>query len=230
MKQYGFTGKGTGKLGSSIFAISGGEQIVRQYNPVVSNPQTEAQVAQRAKFKLMTQIAASIANILAFRKSGLTSARNKFVSANIENAAMEGNVANVPVTVLKLTDGTKALPEVTASADGSVSLGSAAAGDIDAVVFSAVKSNESNKIEVVDTTIVSTPGAGRTFSGTLTGLAEGMVIFAYGVTYANNSDKVKFNDYMSTVSEDEATLNILQKMTLSNAIFTETKSYQLSNT
>ena len=54
MKLNGIVGKGTGKLGASVFAISGGEQIVRQYNPVVSNPNTDAQVAQRAKLKLMS--------------------------------------------------------------------------------------------------------------------------------------------------------------------------------
>ena len=79
MKLNGFVGKGTGKLGSSVFAVSGGEQIVRQYNPNVSNPNTDAQVAQRAKFKLMSQLAAVLAPGLAFKKDSLVSPRNKFI-------------------------------------------------------------------------------------------------------------------------------------------------------
>ena len=76
MKLYGLFGKGSGKLGSSVFAISSGEQIVREYNPVVENPNTPAQVEQRAKFKLLSQLASDLASALAFKKEGLVSTRN----------------------------------------------------------------------------------------------------------------------------------------------------------
>lgn len=83
MKLNGFVGKGSGRLGSSVFTVRGGEQIVREYTPNVANPNTDAQKAQRAKFKLLSQVAAIAANALLFPKVGNVSRRNAFVAANM---------------------------------------------------------------------------------------------------------------------------------------------------
>ena len=42
----------SGKLGSSVFTITKGITIERQYQPRVFNPRTIGQVGQRAKFRL----------------------------------------------------------------------------------------------------------------------------------------------------------------------------------
>ena len=118
MKQYGFVGKGTGKLGSAVFAISGGEQIVRQYNPVVSNPKTEKQIAQRSKFKLLSLIAAALAPAIAIKKNGLVSARNQFVSKNMPLTEWNVDTASVALPSLQLTVGNSACPIPTISAVG----------------------------------------------------------------------------------------------------------------
>ena len=116
MKLNGFVGKGTGKLGASVFAISGGEQIVRQYNPKVANPNTDAQVEQRAKLKLMSQLAADMATSIAFRKKGLVSARNQFVSVNIGKCTFvnegENKGARIDVNQIDLTGASAAFPEI----------------------------------------------------------------------------------------------------------------------
>lgn len=41
-----------GRVGGQVYAVSGGEQIIRTYNPVVANPRTSLQQAQRAKVVL----------------------------------------------------------------------------------------------------------------------------------------------------------------------------------
>ena len=51
-KMYGFSGKVTGKKGDAVFAVRNGEQIIRQYNPIVANPSTQKQVDARAALKL----------------------------------------------------------------------------------------------------------------------------------------------------------------------------------
>ena len=51
MKLVGILGSGSGKLGSSVFSTVAGETVVRQYQPTVANPNTEAQVNQRARMK-----------------------------------------------------------------------------------------------------------------------------------------------------------------------------------
>lgn len=82
MKLQGLVGTGTGKMGASVFSVRYGEQIVRQYQGVVANPKTPAQIEQRAKLKLTSQVAAALAPvIIGFR--GLNpgvSQRNAFVA------------------------------------------------------------------------------------------------------------------------------------------------------
>lgn len=53
-------GKFSGKVGGVVFAISNGEQIVRAYQPVVNNPKTSLQSAQRAKGNLTGRISSFV--------------------------------------------------------------------------------------------------------------------------------------------------------------------------
>lgn len=117
MKLYGMAGKGTGRVGSMVYAVRKGEQIVRQYNPMVTNPNTPAQVGQRAKFKLLTQLGAVVDGAgMFFRnlKAG-ESMRNAFMRANMGavTLAPTGDVALLNVSAVVLTDGSTTTPEAT---------------------------------------------------------------------------------------------------------------------
>lgn len=108
-------GKGTGRVGSMVYAIRKGEQIVRQYNPNVANPNTRPQVEQRAKFKLLSQLTAAIGNNgMLFNNipAGL-SMRNEFTRRNmgLVTVAPGSDVATVDVSALELTDGAFPAPE-----------------------------------------------------------------------------------------------------------------------
>lgn len=116
MKLVGITGTGTGKLGSSVFAVNSGVQIVRQYQPVVSNPSTEAQVEQRAKLKLASQLARDLKKSIAIPKDGLVTSRNKFMSRNFPLISYANNTAEVALDSVQLTDSSLAFPAVTATA------------------------------------------------------------------------------------------------------------------
>lgn len=115
MKLNGILGKGSGKLGSAVFAINGGAQIVREHNPRISNPKTPAQIEQRAKFKLLLQIAADLSPALFFKKKGLVSARNQFVSANMPLCEYANGEAQVSVANLRLSSSNSYLPSVQAT-------------------------------------------------------------------------------------------------------------------
>lgn len=47
-------GQWRGKAGGQVYRVRGGLQVVSNYQPSVSNPRTDAQLAQRARFNLMT--------------------------------------------------------------------------------------------------------------------------------------------------------------------------------
>lgn len=114
MKLQGFVGKGTGKLGASVWTVRKGVQVVREYTNKVTNPNTPAQVGQRAKFKLLTQLSSVLAGDgMFFRnlKPG-ESMRNAFMRANMPAVKLSptGDVALLTVGEVVLTDGHTTAP------------------------------------------------------------------------------------------------------------------------
>lgn len=232
MKLNGFVGKGSGKLGASVFAISGGEQIVRQYNPQVANPNTDAQVTQRAKLKLMSQLAAALSSALAFRKDGLKSARNLFVSKNIGLAYYEDNSAKIDVTELQLTESNIEFPEVGAVAaaggGGNLSLESAAPSDVSRVIYVVCQKTADDKLVVAKIEIANNAGSGRTFATTTTADLTNAWVFAYGVKDLNASAKIKYEEYVVNHSEDEATLLSMMRNSASGYGYTKTTGVKVT--
>lgn len=226
MKLNGFVGKGSGKLGSSVFAISGGEQIVREYNPRVANPNTDAQVAQRSKMKLMSQLAAALAPSLAFKKKGLKSARNMFVSKNIGSVDYANLVASVPLTDLKLTDGNAPFPKISVVGGENhaitVSTDSQIPTDVEKAVIVVTTSTEDNKLsllQVVTADVKTTHQLNQTIN-----LENGgdLIVFAYGWKPTSSSSNVYYADYNAAADEDVATLDSVMNTLLNNGVFTDT--------
>lgn len=114
MKLQGIAGKGTGKLGAHVWSVRKGVQIVREYTDKVSNPNTRPQVEQRAKFKLLTQLATVIGNE-GMHYDGLgsgVSMRNEFMKRNM--GAVEvltgSTVATLKTGAVQLTSGSFVIP------------------------------------------------------------------------------------------------------------------------
>lgn len=82
-------GQFRGKLGGAVFAVSAGEQIVRQYQPQVANPRTAAQLTQRAKMNLTGKLSAIVRNS-AIMALGINSRerRSVFTSNILRNATV----------------------------------------------------------------------------------------------------------------------------------------------
>lgn len=227
MKLNGFVGKGTGKLGSSVFAVSGGEQIVRQYNPNVSNPSTDAQVEQRAKLKLMSQIAAVLRDAIAFKKNGLVSARNQFISANIGLCTFANGKAELDLTAITLTGKVSVLPPIVAAFDQQENLGieleSDATAKADAVVYVCTSSNPDMKLLVEAIKVVSTPGENGKFQTSIAGLPSSIGIYAYGVKFSSAAQKVRYENYITNNEPTGAKLSINALEALKAGEPTETK-------
>ena len=110
----GISGGLSGKTGSYTFRQSRGQTIVSQYQPIVKNPNTQGQQSQRAKFKLMSQLAAIMAP--GFGTMGVTkrpgkqapTQRNSFVQLNMPLAEVTSDneevTAKIPMEQLKLTN------------------------------------------------------------------------------------------------------------------------------
>lgn len=92
-KIYGINGKLTGKVGNTVFAVDGGIQVARQYNPIVANPRTPAQQDQRLKVNFAGQLSSGIvpAAIEALRGNA-RSRRSALLSNLIKDAVKTSTV------------------------------------------------------------------------------------------------------------------------------------------
>lgn len=94
----------SGKMGSVVFRVRQGEQIVTQYNPIVKNPNTTAQSTQRVSFKLMSQVAAAMASAIINRPARQgQSPRNRFVQQNFPLVEADSANARIAIANLQLT-------------------------------------------------------------------------------------------------------------------------------
>lgn len=112
----------SGKTGSFVFRQKGGQTIVSQYQPIVKNPNSEGQQAQRAKFKLMSQLAAIMSRgfgsfiIKTRAEKGTPTQRNAFVQTNFDlvEVSTDGEkvTATIPMEQLKLTSSYRYFPPI----------------------------------------------------------------------------------------------------------------------
>ena len=230
MKLNGFVGKGTGKLGSSVFAVSGGEQIVRQYNPNVSNPSTDAQVAQRAKFKLMSQVAADLTNVIAIPKQGLVSSRNLFVSKNIGLVTFSNDEASVQYPKLQLTAGTSSFPYLECEKVGAnlnAALEFEPSADVTAVVYIVCNVDENKQLRVVASKVVKEPGASMTFDTVFENISGQVVVYAYGIKNNSNEIIAGYGDYSIETASDVANLVLRNRLANGSGDLTHTSGLHL---
>lgn len=205
MKLTGITGTGTGKLGSSVFATVAGQQIVRQYQPVVANPSTQAQVEQRAKLKLGSQLARDLKIAIAISRQGLVTSRNRFISKNFPAISFQTNSATVNLNAIQLTEGSNAMTSIASAVADSgrggfvITFADATVKNFDKVCVYAFKKNEDNQLSFLAMDEVDTTRMGQDNSTVLT-VADGAdiptdaIIYAYGLDFASEGAKARYGE------------------------------------
>ena len=220
-----------GKASNMVFAKTGGSVIMREYNPTVSNPNTARQVGQRTKFKLLSQLAASMADVIAIPKSGLVSGRNRFMSINTPFADVVEGVAQVTYENLQLTDGTFALPGIHAHRKGDnagyIELQEGAAQNIDRVIYAVFIKNTEEILQLRFSVISSIPGDDRKFKVDGLTLEGELVIYAYGMRDLNAQATAKYGNYFIENASDLAKLISDRSISTSDYKFTRTRGATL---
>lgn len=231
MKIQGLIGSGSGKLGNTVFRTSGGVQVVAQYQPNVANPSTTAQVNQRAKLKLLSQIAAALSPAIVIPKDGNVSSRNLFIKRNFKQASATSGVAQLTYENLQLTNGNAGLPNIVASRDGSkainVSLNGDASASVDRVVYIEYRKSDENHLQYVDSKIISVAGEDGAFRTSMPYVAQDVVLFAYGMKAMDDRSKAVYDDYQAESGLDIARLVMHRNITYSNTQFTQTRGTTL---
>lgn len=235
-------GKTTGKIGSIVFSTSGGETIAREYNPHVANPNTMPQVNQRARMKLMSQLSAALAPVIAMRKEGLTSARNKFVQRNFDASYASDGVAQISYENVQLTSGNAGLPQIKWTAFADTDIPTIAAffseqpsENISRVVWCLFRKTDEGKLEFVSSQIVSA----RTSSDPLrffeaqffnvswnsdtSKLATNYVLYAYGMSDTSESATARYGNLNVQNATDIARLIATRTISYEDFQFTQTR-------
>lgn len=230
MKLNGILGTGSGKLGTSVFTTVKGTQIVRQHQPVVTNPSTKLQVAQRSRFKLVSQIAASMADVIAIPRIGLTSSRNLFIKKNMPAVLGDVEGARVSYEKLQLTNGTAALPAIVAYRGGvnlTLELESDASGIVNRVIYCIFRKSSDNQLMLYKSAIVSDAGENGNFELLIDDIAGDLAIYAYGMKDTSASASATFGNYKVTNASDIATLVSNRSISSKDFIFTKTRGTTL---
>lgn len=222
-KIYGLFGAMTGKLADTVMSVRNGEQIARKYQPVVYNPSTPAQVAVRAKLKLLSQLSAVMAPVIAIPRDGAVSSRNLFTKKNYAASSYSENNATINLSAVSLTDSVVALPALVAEREGntmSLSL-QRAATDVSRVVYCSFI-HDGDEIRYIGSSVVSEGGEGNLFPTSFQTLPVEYVVYAYGVRDNTEAARVKFGEL--TVLSAETIARIVTSRTLLNSDITLTET------
>lgn len=212
MKINSVFGKMKGKIGNMVVVSTGGEVIAREYNPNVANPNTVAQQNTRSKFKLASQLSASMAPVIAIKKEGNVSARNQFVKVNFDSIRYSMGVADINLNVVQLTKSQRSFAGFSADRSGgtaiAVQLNADSAAALSRVVYIAYKKQSDGSLVMFDSKTCNTPGADGLFADVLRYTADAVVLYAYGMKDLESGITSKFGNMQAPTAEDVASLLI----------------------
>lgn len=227
MRKNSAGGKGYGKKGDSVFVINHGVQIEREYNSKVSNPNTPAQVGQRARFKLASQVSAALENVIAIPRKGILSPRNRFVKRNMP--FFYGGVDGAQVTYenLQLTLGSNGIPGIFVERiqGGQLELHLLEPVNLSVshVAYCVFRKTDEELLQLVASQVVPVEGANVDATVTISDPGGDLIIYAYGYRLKNARAKAKYDNYHVSNAADMATLIANRRLELSDVVFSATR-------
>ena len=235
-------GKVSGKIGAVVFSTSGGQTISREYNPHVANPNTQAQIDQRARMKLMSQLSAALNPVIAMTKDGLVSKRNKFVKRNFGFSAASEGQAQISYENIQLTEGNAGFSALSGYKDGEgnalkFSLQIEPAPNISRVVWCIFRKDANASLTFLYSAIanVRDEGIGGPYSGEYFGITMpedvlsaqnrtfDLVVYAYGMIDNSEQATTQYGNMRVQSATDIATLVANRKLNFSDYSFTQTR-------
>lgn len=220
-------GKISGKIGALVYATQNGENIVREKAATVFNPNTALQVESRAKLKLMSQLTAVVAPVIAIKKEGNKNGRNLFISLNYAKCGYSDDAATVNLNQIQLTKGVASIAEFTANrASGTkiaVSLNEDMSERLDKVIYVCVEKQADGTLNIRDSKVISTAGQNGDFAAELTYSDKAVVIYAYGMKENTDKAKASFGSMNAPTAEQVAKLLASRIISTSDVTLTSTK-------
>lgn len=230
-KIYGLFGAMTGKVADVVMVVRNGAQIARKYQPIVSNPSSPAQVAARARLKLLSQLAAVVGRGLGFRRSGLVSARNQFVRANYPASSYDNSKASIAMLSLDLSGGSISIPNVTTPPRASNILEYSLATSpqpIDGVIYCIIEKGNDNEFAFAHSEVVTEKGNDGHYGSSVSFIssAVGGYIYAYGFRFLSSRARALYENLVAENSN--GVLDVIRSVDESELELTRTTAVAFS--
>lgn len=229
-KIYGLFGSMTGKLADTVMSVRNGEQIARKYQPVIFNPSTPAQVAQRAKLKMMSQLSAILGKYIVFPRVGSVSSRNAFTRANFPLTTFSNDEAGINLNNLQLTDSPVVFNYVGISRTAEsiqAQVTDIVADPLTRVVFVFLVKGTDESLRVIDTEVVTTKDNLGYFTATIDPRNESVVVLAYGMWDRSDTARAIFGNIEAPSASQIANLAVTRSLSSRDVEFTKTSGNTL---
>lgn len=215
----------TGKLAGSVFSVRFGETIERAYQPIVANPNTPAQIANRAKMKLASQLSAVMGPYIAMPRKGAVSTRNLFVKNNYPSISYSSDQAQIDLAGIHLTTSNTALSTLSAvRGAGNIDINVETGTDgIDRVVYVAFVVQADGRLRFFDQKVVTTAGENGNWPTTMRLTSQELVVYAYGVRDNTEAARVAFGNMTVPAADAIAKLLVTSNLLESDVTLTETR-------
>lgn len=226
MKSTGLFGKNSGRVGGVVYSSYRGEQVVRAYQPKVNNPNTAKQIEQRAKFKLVSQVGASLGREikLSFVPTiNKETPRNAFIKQMLKKTEWNerSQEAYLPIEEIILTNSKDSviteLNVTTQAVTGSFDL---SFGAIPMVHLVQIGWAQGGEVQVIGSWDFEADEDGTFDSGSRlvnSSLSQQRVLV---YLYAPSDENTRFEDY--GVTDGEANLQTIKNLLGSNLRYTAT--------
>ena len=222
---YALTGKIRGKLGSKVYRIEAGKQIISEYNPEKTDPRSEKQIIQRTKMTEATRVSRYFPwETIVGYSSNRSKARhdfNSFLARLATTTVIDQSVkATIDLTQVELSKGVPVLldnwtlgtisPQNTQVVNGSVKIpaGMNVVGFLFVVIYSPAPATQPYRAYY---SISSQPNAQRVCSASVTlssvGTLSAGTCYAYGIPLVANTLKkrVVYDDVIKVLQGSHLT-------------------------
>lgn len=231
MKVSSVDGKQVGKLAGRVYYVNHGVNISREYSGSVSNPNTAAQVGQRSRFKLASQVSAALSSVIVIPRKGILSPRNLFVKKNMGLFYGSPQGAQVSYENLQITNGSMGLPGLVVERQSpdilEVQLEKGVEGAYDRIVYNVFSKTAEAQLLLVSSVVVPVTTENDTARFRSTDPYTELVVYAYGLKDKNERARANYNSYSVNTGEDLAKLFASRSLGIGDYFFSQTRGTTL---
>ena len=220
------TSKGSGRIGATLSRVVHGEQIVGAMPSKMTNPNTDAQQNTRSRFKLMSQLAASMKDVIAIPRDGLKSPRNLFVSQNYDQTTYDEQTATIDLNKVQITKSLTPFVDVDVARDlstGAITATIHAEQDAyDEIIAICFTKNSEEELDLLTSAKAAWDSDHENYTANLGNSLAGLQLYFYGLNYNDVAARNKYGQILAGAGESVAQLVAKTLNTMSGATFTKT--------